>query len=97
MKYSVHDFILASVEITKDGRKRFLIGKLKEGSTVEVMDFEIVAIDESSQTYKLITEDIDGWIISKFHLKHQDVDEKYLGRRFYDLSESLVLGKTKKK
>jgi len=62
------------------------------------MNFPIAAIDAFMETYKVIIEqDMPGWDISKFHTKYQEVDEKYLGKRFYDITEALILGAIKKK
>ena len=36
----------------------------------------------------LIDDDMVGWNVSDFHIIHMDVDEKYKGKRFYDVSES---------
>lgn len=98
MKYSVGDQIICNVEIFKNGTKKLSVLAPKKDSEIETYYFTIVAVDENLELYKIIIpDDLVGWIISKFHIEHQHVDKEYYGKKFYDISESLTLGKAKKK
>lgn len=92
MKYHVGDIVSVNVEILKDKNKKISIVQPREDSEIEIMNFPIVAVDKVFQLYKImIDQDIYGWYISKFHIKHQDIDAKLIGRKFYDITESLIL------
>ena len=98
MSYAVNDEILCNVEVCPNGTKRILIREPDPLSGIEMMTFTVVAVDEPMGTYKVvIPEDVSGWIISRFHIKFQHVDEKFLGKKFYDITESLILDKVKKR
>lgn len=92
MKYHIGDIVSCNVEVFKDKKRKLSIIAPQEDSKIEIMSFPIVAIDEHMQTYKIIIEpDMPGWNISKFHVNHLNVNEKFLGNKFYDISESLIL------
>jgi hypothetical protein len=98
MKYKIDDLVSVNVETDKNKKKRLSIREPQPDSKIEVMNFPIVAIDSFMQTYKIIIEqDMSGWNISRFHVKYQGIDDKFLGKRFYDIPETLVLGTDKKK
>lgn len=98
MNYSVGDEILCNIEVFHNGDKKISIREPQKNSVIEVMTFPIVSVDETTQTYKVIVpNDVSGWIISKFHIQFQHVSDKFMGKRFYDIAESLVLDKVKKK
>ncbi len=96
MKYKVGDLVSVNVEVDKNKKRRLSIREPQPDSKIEIMNFPIVATDPSMETYKIIIEqDMPGWDISRFHTKYQEVDEKYLGKRFYDITEALILGAVK--
>jgi hypothetical protein len=96
MKYSVGDWVICNVEIFKDGKKKLSILAPGKDSQIETQFFPIVAIDRNLELYKIIIADeLVGWMIGKFHIEYQHVDKKFYGRKFYDIPESLILGKEK--
>ncbi len=99
MQYKVGDWVMCKVEIFADKKKKLcLFSSPQKDSTIELMSFPIVAIDKNAETYKIVIEsDMSGWDISQFHIKCQNVDKKYLGKKFYDISEISVLCPSKKK
>lgn len=92
MKYSVGDVIDCDVEILENGKKKICTPETSDEAKIELMSFEIVYVDEIMKTYKIIIDDnMSGWIIGKFAVKYEEVDEKFLGKKFYDLPESWVI------
>ena len=91
MKYKVGDTVSVAIEIL-DGKKKLLgLRNLAQGSVLEIKDYPIVSINEFQGTYKLIIDDdVQGWIISKFHVQYEHVDNKYLGKKFYDVVELYI-------
>ena len=100
MKYQVGDHIICKTEILPDG-KRKRISILPTSNKVIEEPFEIIGIDSTLETYKmLIADNMIGWDVSKFHIQFQHVDKVFLGKKFYDITESLIIGlqtKAKKK
>jgi hypothetical protein len=91
MRYKVGEVVQVAVEILNGSKRLLGLRDPAEGSTLEIKDYPIVAINESQGTYKLILDDdVLGWVISKFHVRFEHVDEKYLGKNFYDVSESYI-------
>lgn len=98
MKYKVGDWVLCEVETSLDNKRKLYLANLKKDSKLEKLSFPIVAIDKNMQTYKIIIEyDMTGWEINHFHIRHQNVDKKSLGKRFYDITETFILGPGKKR
>lgn len=94
MKYKVGDQVVIRVEIPKEGHKRILIREPKPDSKIVEKICPIVIKHEIEQSYTIIIEDdIIGWYISKFHVKHNNVDEKYLNKKFYDVTEEFIVRK----
>lgn len=94
MKYKVGDQVVVRVEISKQGPKRIVIREPKSDSKLIEKDFPIVIYHPVEQTYTLIVDDdITGWTISAFQVKHNKVDEKYIGKKFYDVTEDFILRK----
>jgi|SRR6185436_13178598 len=92
MKYHINDVVKVNVESIKDKQKRISI-KPQKNSVLEEMNFTIIDVNERLQSYRiLIHQDMVGWIISKFHTKHYNVSPELIGRKFYDIPESLILG-----
>ena len=91
MRYKVGEVVQVAVEILNGSKRLLGLRDPAEGSVLEIRDCPIVAINESQGTYKLILDDdVLGWVISKFHVRYEHVDEKYLGKNFYDVSESYI-------
>lgn len=98
MKYKVGDWVICDVETFSNNKRKLLLTTPKKDSTIEQLSFPIVAVDKSMETYKLVIDyDMTGWEISQFHIKYQNVDKKYLGKRFYDITEALVIDSGKKR
>lgn len=98
MKYQIGDIVSCNVEIFKNNKRKLSMTPLQKDSTIEVINFPIIAVDEFLKNYKIIIEpDMSGWIISKFHTKYQNIDEKFLGKKFYDIPESIIINSVKNK
>lgn len=96
MKYQVGDMVECEVEIMKNKCRRLLIKSPERGSELTTMYFPVVAIDETLESCKIIIEeDMPGWYITRFHIEFEDVDPSFMGAKFYDISESLILSKKK--
>lgn len=94
MKYKVGDKVVVRVEVPKEGAKRVLIREPKPDSKIVEKTFTIVIKHELEQSYTIIIDDdMVGWYISVFHVKHNKVDEKYVGKKFYDVTEEFILKK----
>jgi hypothetical protein len=91
MKYHVGDLISVKIKVQKNGRKSISYGNLSDGSTLEIKKFQVIGLNESMKTYKIIIDDdMIGWQISQFHIDHEGVAKAFLGKRFYDISENHV-------
>ena len=94
MKYKIGDMVRCAVEIFSNGKRKLSIVEPKKDSQIEIMSFPIVYVDNTMQLYKIIIEpDMTGWEISQFHINHYDIDPKFIGKKFYDITESLVVTK----
>jgi hypothetical protein len=94
MKYKVGDQVVVEVEVQKNGTKRIVNREALPDSKIIEKIFPIAAFDETDQSYKIIVdEDIVGWTVSQFHIKHMKVNEKYLNKKFYDLAEQFIVRK----
>lgn len=82
------------VETPKVGKRKIVMGDSDPASVVQEKTFPIVYKDEAEQSYIIIIDDdIIGWNINSFHIKHWDVDKKYLGKKFYDIYEQFIVRK----
>lgn len=74
---------------TKSNGFKWLTNSLPEkDSSVEIKEFIIIAVDKKHESYYvLLDDDMVGHIISKFHIKHYGVDEKFLGKKFLEIKE----------
>lgn len=94
MKYKVGDKVVVKVEVPKKGWKRILIKEPRLNSEIISKTFPIATISEYLQTYTIIIDDdMLGWIIDGFHIVHCGVDRKFLGKKFYDIVDDLILKK----
>jgi len=94
MKYKVGDQVVVKIEIPKEGCKRILIREPKPDSKIVEKTYPIAIKHEMEQSYTIIIDDdIVGWYISKFHVKYNNVDEKYLNKKFYDVTEEFIVRK----
>jgi hypothetical protein len=92
MKYKIGDKVSCQTETKANGSKKLLIGDPSQGSKVGKGTFLIVAKDEAFQTYKIIIDDdMIGWSISSWHISNMRLDNKLLGKKFYDVQEELII------
>lgn len=83
MKYKVGDKLKLKIVKNKLYLKKEKIDKYLEE------EFLIIAIDNRLKYYTLLIHDhMVGWIINEFHILHYGVDQKFFGKRFYDVFES---------
>lgn len=94
MKYKIGDQVVVQIEIPKEGAKRILVRDPKPDSKIVEKVCPIVMKNEIEQSYSIITDDdIIGWVINSFHIKYNHVNEKYLNKKFYDVTEAFILRK----
>lgn len=92
MKYKIKTRVVVKVEVPFSGNSKILTKEPAVDSKVIEKEFIIVAVNEQCQLYTIIIDDnMNGWIISQFHIKHCNVNPKYLGKKFYDITEPYVL------
>lgn len=96
MKYKINDNVLCDVEIRPNGK--YVVNKeLLENAQLEEdkpRTFKIIAKDKVSELYTiLIDDDLVGWYINDFHIKHQEISPKFKGLKFFDIHEYYILGK----
>lgn len=93
MKYRIGDLVRIVVETRKNGRRYIVLDIPAPNSKLITAAFQIVAKNELTQTYKIIIDDdMIGWIISQFHIDHENIPKVFNGKRFYDIPESIILG-----
>lgn len=92
MKYKIGSTLICNVEVFIDGQKKVCINKSKKDSEILQKSFLVIGIDHMMKTYKIIIDDdMVGWIINSFHIKHQHIDEKFINKKFTDITESFIL------
>lgn len=97
MSYAIGDTVICKVEVLQNGKKKMSIIEPAVSSKTEEMNFLIIGIDHSIDLYKIaIPEEMPGWVVSKFHVEFHHVNKQHIGKKFYDIPESLILGKVKK-
>ena len=90
-KYKVGQSINCEIEIRKDKSKRFALNPLEDSEFI-TQSFEIIGMNKQFNTYKiLIDDDIVGWYLSQWHVKYEDIDEKFVGKKFYDIDENYII------
>lgn len=55
----------------------------------EVKNFTVIRTPLENDPYYMIVveDDMTGWIVTDFHIIHMEVDKKYRGKKFFDVSE----------
>jgi hypothetical protein len=93
----IGDKIICQIETRKSGQQSIFARALNDKETMpklEEKEFEIIAIQPlyKGSEHKLYTIAIDdnmlGWTVGKFKIEHQGVDPKFLGKKFWELTES---------
>ena len=94
MKYKVGDKVVVKVELQKSGSKRVLIREPLPDSKIVEKAFPIVMLHQMEQSYTIIIDDdMLGWQISEFHVKHNKVDKSLIGNKFYDVVDDWIVKK----
>jgi len=62
----------------------------------KVKEFEILAITkwhpDLPDYYIILIEDhMVGWTLSNSHVQNNEVDEKHIGKKFYEISEEFII------
>ncbi len=92
MKYKIGDLITIVTEIRQNGNKYVVTDAPRTNSKLATECFQIVAKNETMQTYKIIlADDMIGWQISQFHIEYEGVAKAFFGKRFYDISENHIV------
>jgi len=103
MKYNIGDFITCQVETRKNGKKSIFYRVLNKDETPNLSQekFEVIGIqyyhdDPNYPTYKLvIPDDYIGWKVGKFHMEYQEINEKWLGKKFYEITNEFIINEEK--
>lgn len=96
MKFKVGEIVSCEVETRKNGTKAIVSRFIEEEITIEIKQFQIIHIapcfpeSEHNMYTLLIPDDYLGWHINDFHIKHQDIDPKLKGKKFWDLTEEYI-------
>jgi hypothetical protein len=96
MKYKIGDRAICKFELRADGTKRILSREPDKTSKIGQDNYLIAAINNDYYTI-IIDDNMIGWNISKFHIKYQNIDDKLLNKKFYDVTEEMILGLAPKK
>ena len=92
MNHKINQNVLVKVEVQKSGRKSVLTKEPRKSSTVIEQLFKIVLINETCQLYSIvIDDDMLGCYLDTFHVAHCNLDKKYLGKKFVEINDSLIL------
>lgn len=84
MKHKLGDLVSCKVE-EKNGQKRISVDKGEEKK------FEIILVDKLRSLYTIaIDDDMVGWTVSQWHVKNAKIDEKFVGKKFYDITEDFI-------
>ncbi|CAB4196809.1 hypothetical protein UFOVP1290_329 [uncultured Caudovirales phage] len=91
MQYKIGDHVSINVEYEKSGIKRILSRQPLKGSTIIVKIFPIVMLNHLEETYSImIDDDMIGWTISNFHVENNGADKKFVGKKFYDVTDDMI-------
>lgn len=96
MKFKIKELVLCEVETRKNGTKAVVSRPIGDEIITESKQFQIIAITPVSalsedKIYTIVLpDDYLGWNINEFHIKHQDVDPKFRGKKFWDVTEEYI-------
>lgn len=94
MKYKVGDILVCQVEVRPNRAKKILMGVPAADATVIECAYQVIAKDETMQTYMLLIDsDMTGWTVGAFHVAHGHVAKVFLNKKFWDLPEQFVIKK----
>lgn len=100
MKFKIKEIVSCRVE-TRDNKMKAVVSAPTQRPT-ETKQFEIIATklpynDAEYYIYSiLIPDDYLGWTINGFHTKHNGVDLKFIGKKFWDITEEYMTKEKKK-
>lgn len=94
MKYKVGDFVSLKIEVKNNSKSRILLPTDLVTSEVIEKYFAIISINYIDKYYMLlIDDDMIGWTINDWHIKYNDIDYKFLGKKFYEVNEQMIIRK----
>lgn len=97
-KYKVGDLVVCEVEIRQDGRK-YILSSEKEVDPKNLSEdvFQIVLISTVAEDWNnymlVISDDMVGWTINKFHTEIAGVAKAFLGKKFWEVTEQFIIKK----
>lgn len=100
MKFKVKDIVSCQVE-TRDNNFKAVVSGPTERPT-ETKQFEIIGIKPSypgAECYIytiLVPDDYLGWMVGDFRIKYEDIDPKFKGKKFWDVTEEYMTKEKKK-
>lgn len=92
MSYKVGE-IVSCLVVNHLGKKKFFLDDRPSNLPIEKMSFEIISINKISQTCPeklymlLIPDEMPGWVVSQWRIDRQNVDSKFLNKKFYEVGE----------
>ena len=76
----------------KNGRKRVSISKTNEKEEFEIIGIKPIYCGCEYNYYKILLPDnYIGWKLGMFNVKFEDIDNKHLGKLFYDITEEFII------
>jgi hypothetical protein len=84
-----------NIKVSNSNGRRKVLPKESEDSS-EVKSFEIIAkyfLHKEMSPYYMVLIDTDmvGWTVSSSHVMYYDIDPKFLGSKFYDVTEEFII------
>jgi len=76
-----------------DGRKKLFFDDMPTDKKIEKISCEIISInrigkDCDEKLYMIsIPDDVAGWMVTQWRIKHQNIDKKYLNKKFHEVNE----------
>lgn len=84
--------VTCRIETRPNGRKYVLAREPDSKSILSHGEFEIIIVHSKLETYTIVLpDDFVGWVIDTFDLNHYHVDNKFFGKRFWDITEEFIL------
>lgn len=89
----VSDIVQVKV-ISYNNKRRLVFADYLEDH--QLCSFEIVAVtkwhvDLPNYYIIVIDDDIIGWTISKYHVEYNEVNQKHIGSKFYEICEEFIV------
>lgn len=85
----IGDFVSCWV---KSNPKSISLIKTEIQNKFEIISLRPIYYESEYNLYMiLLPDDFLGWQINKFHIQHQGVDEKFLGKKFYEIADGSLV------